>query len=313
MNVINIFRGLSLALLLGAIVNAAAQDTDRSPPDELILHDEGDAITVRFDGRAGRIGIPSWKVVLRRNDAGNISSLHVPADHPAPLVAGSDVWPLGVLATRNDVGVRGTISKGRENYEGFTIETFGVVEASAGTIVVEVGGPSKNRHFVHQRRYTFTPAGLKMEGSIHALIDLASVIIAFHWDRMQIADSHVAALPIRPLDRPSWVYMTGTGSDSAQPMPKFAAYPFEAELRLQRPTAIFIKTFFDRNFESAREKPFLVHNNKDVQYGTRPKLFKKMICMPGGSVAKDTQQTYELRLEFESRGWPDPRLSIDDS
>jgi hypothetical protein len=301
MKTVKTFTGLGLALLLGALTNVAAQGTVATPSAGLVLHDEGGAITVQFDGRPGRVGIPSWKVVLRRKDAGNIASLHVPANDPRPLVAGADVWPLGVIATKNDAGIRGTLSRGRENYRGFEVEIFRVVEASAEEIIVEVGGPSKNRHFVHRRLYTFTPIGLKMEGTIDALIDLSSVTVAFHWDRMQVADSHTVALPLRQLDRPSWVYMMATGNDRAQLTPTFAAYPFEAELRLRRTTPMYIKTFFDRNFESATEKPRLVNNNKDVQYGTRPKLFKKMICMPGGAVEKGTQQTYAIRLEFESR------------
>jgi hypothetical protein len=294
--------GLLLASLTGITTTARAQETTLAAPGKLAVVDEGGVLTITFGGRDGRVGIPSWKVVLRRDDAGNISSLHVPAEDATPLAARGGVWPLAVVATMNDAGISGTMSKGRENYVNFAAETFRVAETSAEKIVVDVGGPSKNRHFIHQRRYTFTPVGLKMEGSVNALIDLASVIVAFHWDRMEIADSHITALPLRARERTGWVYMMATGSDSAQPMPKFADFPLEAELRLRRATPTYIRTFFDRNFESAAGKTRLVHNNKDVQNGGHPMLFKKMICLPGGPVAKGTEQTYELRLEFESRG-----------
>lgn len=59
------------------------------------------------------------------------------------------------------------------------------------------------------------------------------------------------------------------GTDSAQPMPRYASYPLEAELRLRRSTPVYIKTFLDRNSESATENPRLIYSNKDVQYGKR--------------------------------------------
>jgi hypothetical protein len=141
---------------------------------------------------------------------------------------------------------------------------------------------------------------VKIEGSVHALIDLDSVTVALHWERLKLAGSHVAALPVRLQGNPSWAYMTGTGSDADQPLPKFVKYPLEAELRLNQPAPTFIRIFFDRNFESAKDERRVVHNNKDVHHGGHPMLFKKLICMPAGPIAKDTKQSYEMRLLFES-------------
>ncbi len=56
-----------------------------SPAATLAVRQEPGILIVQSSGEGGhQVGIPSWKAVLRRDDAGNISALHVPAHHPAP-------------------------------------------------------------------------------------------------------------------------------------------------------------------------------------------------------------------------------------
>lgn len=286
-----------------------APQTPLPAPGELSVHDHGAILTIQYGGKSGEVGIPSWKAVLKRDDGGNISALHVPADSPRPLGARTDYWPLAVLATDNKKGVVGTWSDGREIYSWFAVPTFRLREKEAQKIVVEMGGPSEHKHYEHRRTYTFTPAGIQIEGEITALIDLDDISLASVWDRRQIADSHLADLPVRTQGRVTWAYMTSTGRDAAQALPDSAGafvakYPLEAELRLRRPTPTFVRIFFDQNFESAAGQRLLVHTNKDHVFRDGRKSFEKLVFMPGGSVAKGATQTYKMRFEFETQEWP---------
>jgi hypothetical protein len=302
MNAIKILGGLTLALLLGSMTSAVAREAPQPAQDGLTLHDEGDVLTISFDGRAGPVGVPSWKVVLKRADGGNISALHVPADSPRMLSAREkSLWPLAALVASTREDLKATMTRGREAFARFMVDTFEVVEKSPAKIVVRIGGPSRHKHYEHYRTYTFTPGGVQIEGEVLALVDLRAVGLWSFWDRRQIADSHIAAVPMRTQGRPSWVYMPSTGIDRAKPLPAGAAYPLEIELRLRRPTPIFVRYFIDRNFEPSDSKPVLIHNDKDM---VSEKSYEKVISFSVGAVAKGQRQTYQVRFQFESQQWP---------
>lgn len=292
---------ISLCGMIPAL-NAAAPPPE---PGRLSVHEENQVVTVQFGGQPGPVGIPSWRIVVSRDEGGNLSSLHVPADHPASLSAREGQWPVAVIATSNNAGVAGTMTRGRENFAAFPAERFEVTDRTPEKVTVVIGGVSKNKHYEHERTYTFMPAGVKIEGVVRALIDLEKVGLWTHWDRRQIADSHIASVPVRTQGREGWVYMHSTGIDRAHPLPQdvpgfTAAFPLEVELKLARPSPTYLKLLLDRNFESA-PKRMLVHNDKDVSLPNGGRRYGKIISMTSTAVPKGGQQTFRVRFEFETR------------
>ena len=221
-------RCLGTALVVTALCVRVAAAAPAA--DVLTVQENPDVLTIEFGGRQGAVGIPSWRVVLRRGHAGNITDLRVPHDSPASLAYPEDsLWPLAVLATAANPDLPATMSKDRENFALFPVDTFAIAEKSAEKIVVRVGGPSRNMHYEHHRTYTFTPVGVQIEGEVLSLINLREVSLKTRWDRRQIADSHVAALPVRTQGRPGWLYLSSSGRDGATPLPAGVKFPLEAE------------------------------------------------------------------------------------
>lgn len=299
-----IARYLPALLALAFAPAAHSAETATSASDKLTLHQEPGVFTIHYSGRSGYIGIPSWKAVVRQDDAGNITALHCPADHPTPLSSRTGQWPISIIMSKNTGGIEGTMSKGRENYARFPVETFRLVEHSPEKIVIAIGGPSKNRHYEHQRTYTFTPAGIQIEGSLLPLIDLSSIAFDPHFNLTQIADSHIALLPLRTQGRGGWIYFPSSGRDGAVPLPQGVDFPLEAQLRLRRDQPIFLKIFYDKTFEAAADKRVLIHNNKDGWEAKADKvIFEKLVGIVGYPVPKGALQTFKMRFEFETQPW----------
>lgn len=273
-------------------------------PGELRLQEAAGEIAIIYGGRTGPVGIPSWKAVLRQDDAGNISALHIPADRAKPLGSRAGQWPLTIVQVVNASGAEGTLSRGRENYAQFRVPIFEVRERSPQRIVVHIAGDSKNRHFAHERSYVFTPEGVKIEATIVPLIDLSTVAFIPHWDRTELADSHQNAVPMRPQDRPSWVHMPSSGTDSAVPMPKWLKFPLEIELRLRRPEPTFVRVFYDKIFEAGADARQIIHNNKDGSDSAQRKIvYDKLTGITAGPVPKGARQTFHARFFFETQQW----------
>lgn len=291
---------LSIALALGLL---PAVLFGASPPaNQLTLEETPGVFTVYYTGKSGYIGIPSWKAVVRQDDAGNITALHVPADHPVPLSSRTGQWPISIIMSKNTSGIEGTMTKGRENFARFPVETFKLVEHSPEKIIIATGGPSKNRHYEHHRTYTFTPAGIQIEGSLLPLIDLSSIAFDPHFNLTQIADSHHAMLPLRTQGRGGWTYMASSGRDGATALPEGADFPLEAQLKLRRGTPTVLKIFYDKNFESASGKRVLIHNNKDGWEAKADKIiYEKLVGIAGFPVPKGAEQTFKVRFEFETQ------------
>lgn len=274
------------------------------PSAALTLTGEPGVLIVQSTGAAGAVGIPSWKIVLRQDQGGSMSALHVPADSPRTLSARENsLWPIAGLVANTREDLRATMSRGREAFAGATAETFEVVENSPDKIVVRTGGPSRHQHYEHHCTYTFTPGGVQIEGEVLPLVDLRGIGVWGTWDRRQLADSHIATLPVRTQGRPSWKYIASNGGDSPKPLPPGVKYPFEAELKLRRPTPTFIRFFIDRNFEAADPTPLLIHNDKNMTLLTGAS-YEKLISFKAGAVAKGQRQTYKVRFEFETQQWP---------
>lgn len=287
---------VSLVLAVSAVAASAE--------GSLTLRDEPGVYTVEFSGRAGVSGIPSWKAVVRRDDAGNISRLQVPADDPRPLASRTGQWPLTIVMSKNTLGVAGTMTKGRENFARFPVERFELREHTAERIVIAIGGPSPNRHYTHERTYTFTPAGIQIEGSVTALIDLTSIAFDPHFDRTQIADSHGAFTPMRTQGRGGWVYCPSSGRDGATSLPDGVDYPLEAQLRLRRAQPIFLKLFYDQPFAAAAAKRQIIHNNKDGWEAKADKvIYEKLVGFAGFPVPAGTTERFKVRFEFEFQPW----------
>jgi hypothetical protein len=270
--------------------------------DTLFLTESPGVVVVQFNGRAGRIGIPSWKAILRRDAGGNISELHVPADNPAPLGSRVGQWPLSVIVSHNVIGVEGTMTRGRESDGDFQIENFEVTERSPAKVVVQTGGPSPHKHFEEQRTYTFTPKGIQVEGEVVALIDIARFGFNPHWDRTQLDDSHIAMMPLRTQGKLGWHYLSSAGSDESLPLPAGVDYPLEAELKLRQAKPTFVRIFFDQNFGSPKGNRVFLYNDKDDIDGTQKiLLYEKLTCFGSDKVPKGERRPFKARFEFETR------------
>lgn len=282
----------------GFLANAAVSSNG------LAVAEESGKITVSYAGRAaepGRPGIPSWKAVLLQDDGGNIS-LHVPADSPLDVSSRRHGWPITVLSTRSLAGVNQP-DKGRDNFARFHVDTMQVAQRAPERVVIKVAGPSPQKHYEHERTYTFTPRGVAIEGSVLALVDLKRVSWDPHWDRDQVADSHQAAVPLRTQGRPGWVSAPSSGSDAVTPLPDGVYFPLEAELRLRRARPTFIRIFIDKTFDTGRGARRMVNNNKD--FTARPsglQYFEKLIGgFEGGPLPKGERDSFKIRYEFDTR------------
>ena len=298
---------MRLCLLLSLLVPfslSAAVDGKTSAETTLQVEATDEVVIVHFPGKPAEVGfpgIPSWRAEIRRDDAGNITALHVPADHPRTL-GSRGFWPLTVLALRNSEGVEGMMSKGRENYVGFPVERFAVLEQTLERVVVEIAGPSKHNFVDHRRTYTFTPKGIAIEGEIVTKVALASVAFDPHWDLTQIADSHVQSIPVRTQEAHGFVPFPISGRDGVTPLPQGVDYPLEAELKLRRDEPTYIRTFWDKPFDSHEGKRLFGHNNKDYHSPTSDRTFyEKLLITAGGPVPRGTRETFKVRYEFETR------------
>jgi hypothetical protein len=264
-----------------------------------MVHEQPGVFTVMFGGNAQ---VPSWRAVLRQDDAGNISELYIPAESTRELSARDYQWPLTCIGSSNSAGVEGTMSRGRENYANFPVATFEMIKKSPEAIVIHAAGPSKNKHFEQDRTYTFTAKGVAIEASILPLIALNGLGFSQHWDREQLADVTNNAIRIRKQGRDGWILLPSSGQDGSHPLHWTATYPNEIEFMLRRPTPTFVRLFVDKNFEAAEGKNLFGHNDKDYFHAADHRLlYEKMTDVSSGSVAAGEKQTYKVRFEFEAR------------
>lgn len=290
-------RSLAACLLLASAVHAAdpALAVDETP----------DQITVSFPGTTaepGQPAIPSWKAILLREDAGNISALHVPADSPLDVSSRRGGWPITVISTRSVAGVNDP-DKGRDNYAKFRVETMEIQERSNERVIIRVAGPSKRKHYDHERRYTFTPRGVAIEGTVTALVDLRRASWDPHWDRDQMADSHENVTPMRTQGRHGWVISPSSGSDAVTPLPEHVNFPLEAELKLRRERPTYIRIFIDEPFSTTAAKRMMVNNNKDFEALPSHRLFYEKLVggIESAPLKAGESDSFKVRYEFETR------------
>ena len=280
----SIFRHVLLGMALAAPTNAA---------ERLTLQRDNDVVTVEFSGRTAMKAIPSWKAVLRRDDGGNITALHVPADSPISVAHHRRFWPVTLILGRNGHGHPGTESRGRESFASFPVTVFEVKKETAGEIVVAVSGTSPHAQFKHARTYTFRPEGIEMDGSAELLMELERLGLWTAWNRSQLAGGGSGPLPVRSQGQSSWTPLATRGHDRGIPLPPGVAYPLEVDLALARPVPTFVKICFDRNFESVAASRALVYNVKEQH------LIVAMVAAT--SIPAGQTQTYRYRFEFETR------------
>ena len=296
-----IFAALASALTLvaahGPVANVAAP-----PFGKLELHRADDAIVIQFGGRAGEVGIPSWRAVVRPESGGNISAFHVPAHNPASLGSRDAHDAFTMVAGRNGENLVPTLYKGREHYQGFRPAVFEIKETAAERIVIHVAGPSRNKFYTHDRTYVFTPAGVEISGSIDPHVNLEVVSFMPHWDRRMLADTHMQSMPLRTQGRHGWIHMTSSGQDGASSLPGGVDFPLEAEVKLRLPAPTFVRMFFDQPFEAAKGTKRFVHNNKDMFLNVANRvLYEKLTGITGFPVPKGAKQTYKVRFVFETQ------------
>jgi hypothetical protein len=295
------FHFIAFAASLFLFLSVRAAD----PLPGLVIDEQPGQITISYAGtdpEPGRPGIPSWKAILLQNDGGNISALHVPANSPLDVSSRRGGWPITVLATRSMAGVN-LPDKGRDNYARFSVQTMEVTSRSPEEVIVAVAGPSPQKHYNHERTYTFTPRGVAIEGSLVALVDLKRVSWDPHWDRDQIADSHVAAVPLRTQGRHGWIPAFSSGSDAVTPLPDGVDFPLEAEVKLRRDTPTFIRIFIDKNFDTSGGRRTMVNNNKDFEALPSHRMYYEKLIggLAGGPLMKGKRDSFKVRYEFETR------------
>lgn len=295
------------ALLVAVAISTATLARASGQPGLLVEEDSG-VIVVSYAGTpaaSGRPGVPSWKAILRQKDAGNISALHVPADSPRDLSSRRGGWPITILATRSVAGEHQP-DKGRENYASFMVETMKVETKSPDEVVIKVAGPSRQKHFDHERTYTFTPRGVVIEASLVALVDLKRVSWDPHWDRDQVADSHVAATPLRTQGAHGWIPQFSSGSDAVTPLPAGVDFPLEAEVKLARPEPTYLRIFIDKNFDTSRGARMMVNNNKDFEALPSHRMYYEKLIggTAGGPLLKGQRDSIKIRYEFETHAEP---------
>lgn len=289
---------LSLAATGSQSACAAEQTTEA-----LTLVETPGVFVIEFSGRSGRLGIPSWRIELQQRDAGNVS-MRVPADSEHPLgVRPQSQWPLGAVLCKVDEKLSSSMSRGRESFAQSMIETFEVVERANDRIVVSTGGVSPNKHFELGRVYTFTPVGVKIEGTIRAVTDLESVAVWNLFDRTRFADSHLSAVPVRKQGQHGWAAMASSGRDTDTLLPDRTAYPLEVELRLRQPEPTFVRIFVDKPFERVAKNKIFTHNNKDYP-DNGERRYEKILAMRGDALASGQSVAFQLRFEFELQRWP---------
>ncbi len=295
----------ALPLRIGATALALACARGADAPGGLEADVQPGRITIQFGGtpaKPGYPGIPSWRAVLLQDDGGNLSALHVPADAPLDLSSRRNGWPITILGSRSVAGAEQS-DKGRENYARFRVEIMAVTHRSPEQVVVRVAGPSRQKHFAHERTYTFTPRGVAIEGSVLALIDLKRIAWDPHWDRDQIADSHQLVVPLRTQGRAGWVAAPSSGSDAVTPLPEGVDFPLEAELKLRRERPTFVRLFVDRTFASSQGARVMVNNNKDfTAIPDGRQYFEKLLGgFQSGPLRAGERDTFKVRYEFELR------------
>lgn len=296
MNPIRLFRSFSFPVLLFC---GAAWQCSRGlaqPAGQLVLHQDDVAFVVQYGGRSGSPGIPSWKIVVRRDDAGNIADLRVPADSPNKL---SSNRPVTTILSGAGAEAKGNLGKGRDAFGTTRADVFQVVENGPGKIVVRTTGQSPNNQIEQSFTYTFTPAGVRIEAAILALMDLTSVGLWPPWDYREVAESHLKAVPIRTQGSATWASLPSSGHDRLQNMPAGVRYPVEIELRLKRPAPTYVKIFYDQKFADSPER--IGHNTKTVP-PEAPTAFIKNFAMTKGHGMKRGERTgIVYRYEFETR------------
>ena len=296
---------LRTSLFTAAFLVGSALSVADPASAQLRLEETDDQIIVSFAGSTaepGQPAIPSWKAILLREDAGNISALHVPADSPLDLSSRRGGWPITVVSTRCAAGVNDP-DKGRDNYAKFRVETMGVVSRSDEQVVIRVAGPSRRQHSYQDRTYTFTPRGVAIEGTVTALVDLKRAAWDPHWDRDQMADSHELVTPVRTQGRHGWVIAPSSGSDAVTPLPEFVNFPLEAELKLRRDRPTFLRLFIDQPFTTTAEKRMMVNNNKDFEALPSQRMYYEKLVggIESAPLKVGQSDRFKVRYEFEVR------------
>jgi len=298
---------VAVAFLIAPLFGARAPVPDVAPPPLgiLSLHETRDVLVIQYGGKAGAVGIPSWKAVVHADDGGNITAFHVPAHNPVSLGSRDAHDPMTMVSGRNGEGLVPTLYKGRDHYVGFRPERFEVGQKSSERIVLHVAGPSKHRFYVHDRTYLFTAAGVEISGWIDPLVNLEVVSFMPHWDRRQLADTHMNAVPLRTQGRHGWIPMLSSGQDGASSLPGGVDFPLEMELKLRLATPTFVRLFIDQPFDAAAGTKRFVHNNKDMFLNVADRvLYEKLTGITGFPVAKGARQNYKVRFGFETQIWP---------
>ena len=261
---------------------------------DLSAQQSGGLLTVSYSGGGG---IPSWRIVLDRDDGANIVETHVPNEGP-PLEEPGWWQPNFIPLTINNGQAPANYGGTKELFRGFTVPTFDILEQNSTRIVVNTGGTSPNSNFTHTRTYTFTRQGVHMVGEFETLVDVHHLGLWGGFDDALVTVPN-NELPIRSQGSSNWSSLPPGDRDSAgQPLPAGVQYPIETRMDLVNHPGTSVHFFFDRPFD------YMIANNvENLLFLAPPRKDRYANIMAiWDDLPIGTKQAYELRFLFAMDG-----------
>lgn len=250
---------------------------------QLSFKQSGGKVTISYDGSTG---IPSWKVVIDRDNGANLDEVHVPANGPNLCYIGGNGPTL--------VPIVGPGSTGWDYFRGFTPSIFKIEEQSSTRVVISMGGTAPRKKFEHYRTYTFTKEGIKIKGRWVPLVWCRHVSNWGGWDYRHL-ETPGEKLPMRSQGTTEWKYMNSGASDgSPKSLPAGVSYPLETQIKIRGHESLYMIHRFDQKLESMRSR--LLYQ---VLYN-KTKMNDIMGSWRG--VAPQEVQNYQIRVHFVDEG-----------
>jgi hypothetical protein len=244
-------------------------------------------VTVTYPGGPG---IPPWKIVVDKNNGGNIVSMHAP--HNSPSIC---YWPKDQYVTL--MPIVGPGSTGWDFYKGNTPAVFNIVEQTDQRVEIYTGGRSPGGNFNQYRTYVFTKEGVMLKGEITPLTYCRHVS---NWGgyNYQVVYNPSGQLPMRRQGTAAWAYMPPGASDgSPKSLPSGVIYPIDVEFQFRSNAKWFMHLKFDKKMKNAGN--YLLYQ---VLYSGQKA--NAIMGTWGGAGVQDTQH-YQIRIHFIDSSFTD--------
>jgi hypothetical protein len=230
---------------------------------------------------SGEIGYPSYKIVVDRNEAGNLTKIHVPAN--GPDMCYKDEW-------LTCMPIIGPGASGWDKFRGFSVPVFQITEQSNNRVVIKTGGKSSGGGFYHYRTYMFTREGIQMNGEFIPLVTCRHVSNWGGFDYRVVHWPNVKILPVQTQGSDFWKYMFPHSRDVSTYLPPGVDYPLHAMLKFRDHPDWYINFLFDKKLDSMRDSLLyqVIYNDTKVN----------VIMGCWQTVAPYDTQTYQIRIHF---------------